>query len=183
MNTEKEIEQKHWNMVRQLAKGAGLIRRELTDQKIELMHMALGLAGEVNELDIENKFCYLNDILSEAGDVEFYLQGIRQVLNIDYVSPVSLTIECDDTPMNKVRHKCLALVDEIKKFAICNNQKAFQNCYDLMREIDILLFAFYDEVGLRREAVLRANLEKLALRCGRDYKYSDDAFINKKDQK
>ena len=72
-------------LVRDLKKNPEDI--ELNTRKLDLMHMSLGLGGETGEvLDIVKKHVIFNKpldhnhLIEELGDVEFYLEGIRQTL-------------------------------------------------------------------------------------------------------
>ena len=79
----------HPKMVSQLAKSGDLIASELSPQKAHLWHMATGVAGEAGEiLDAVKKVAIYNkpmdreNLLEELGDLEFYLEGLRQSAGI-----------------------------------------------------------------------------------------------------
>lgn len=72
-------------MVRTLAKNGDDIVASLTGERMHLLHMAVGAAGEVGELidavkknTIYNKELDRENLIEELGDLEFYLEGIRQ---------------------------------------------------------------------------------------------------------
>ena len=78
---------KHDEMVRTLAKSGDTIARELTGPEAHLWHMVSALGGEVGELFdcikkqvIYRKTMDTENALEELGDIEFYLEGIRQGL-------------------------------------------------------------------------------------------------------
>lgn len=84
-----EIELKQSNMVRVLAKPGEDILSSLTPAKCHLWHMITGVQGEVGELTdalkkhiIYGKELDRENVIEELGDVEFYLEGIRQGLEI-----------------------------------------------------------------------------------------------------
>lgn len=61
----------------------------MTSAKMNLMHMAIGISGEAGELldavkkhVVYNKPLDLDNIVEELGDIEFYLEGIRQELGL-----------------------------------------------------------------------------------------------------
>ena len=61
----------------------------LSNKSVDLVHMALGLAGEAGEVvDLIKKHFAYNKVLDvdllveELGDVEFYLEGIRQAIGV-----------------------------------------------------------------------------------------------------
>jgi len=81
---------KYSNMVSQLKRSPSLIASEITDSKMDAIHMALGIGGESGELvDVIKKWVAygteldLDNVIKEMGDLEFYLEGLRQCLNID----------------------------------------------------------------------------------------------------
>lgn len=89
MNSKIEIEQKHKEMVRGLKKPGDLIISQLTPEKVDLWHMATGICGEAGELidavkkcAVYNKELDRQNVIEELGDLEFYLEGVRNNLNI-----------------------------------------------------------------------------------------------------
>ena len=80
----------HHELVRQLAKPGEEIIDDLTPTQAFALHMAIGVSGEAGELlDAIKKFAIyqkpldLENVVEELGDIEFYLQGIRQAFCID----------------------------------------------------------------------------------------------------
>lgn len=76
------------------------ILKDLTPDKTELLHMVVGVSGEAGELlDAIKKHCIYNqpldikNVLEELGDIEFYMQGIRNILNIDRLDCISENIK------------------------------------------------------------------------------------------
>lgn len=70
-------------------KPAETILGELDESKINLLHAAVGLSGESGEcLDLVKKHAFNNKpldvqkLIEEMGDVEFYMQVLRNALNI-----------------------------------------------------------------------------------------------------
>ncbi len=62
----------------------------LDTEKVDLIHASFGLAGEVGELvdAVKKHFAYnkpldIVNIREELGDIEFYLEHFRSVLDID----------------------------------------------------------------------------------------------------
>lgn len=79
----------HADMVKVLAKSGEEIRKSLTAQDCHLNHMAIGISGEAGELlDAIKKatiYCKpldIENVIEELGDIEFYMEGLRQGLNI-----------------------------------------------------------------------------------------------------
>lgn len=80
---------KHDEMVRALAKSGDVIASEIDGNDAHILHMAVGISGEAGELldAIKRKVIYrkeldLVNVLEELGDLEFYLEGIRQGVGI-----------------------------------------------------------------------------------------------------
>ena len=75
----------HAQMVTALAKPGKNIIASLTEDQAHLLHMAVGIAGEAGELldavkkhVIYNKSLDVVNIVEELGDLEFYMEGLRQ---------------------------------------------------------------------------------------------------------
>jgi len=82
-------EVKYSDMVSALAKSGDDIIASLTPEKAHLLHMAVGISGEAGELldavkkhVIYNKVIDRENVIEELGDIEFFMEGIRQGLNI-----------------------------------------------------------------------------------------------------
>jgi NTP pyrophosphatase (non-canonical NTP hydrolase) len=80
---------KHHEMVKALAKSGEQIAAEINADDAHLMHMAIGISGEAGELldAIKKQVIYRKpldreNVLEELGDLEFYMEGIRQGLGI-----------------------------------------------------------------------------------------------------
>lgn len=83
----KEVD--YTEFVRALVKPGEVIAEEMTPDGAHLLHMAVGVAGEAGELldaikkmVIYNKPLDLANVIEELGDLEFYMEGIRQRLSI-----------------------------------------------------------------------------------------------------
>jgi NTP pyrophosphatase (non-canonical NTP hydrolase) len=72
-----------------LSKSGADILASLTPEKVHAWHMATGVAGEAGEvLDEVKKFIIYekpedrDKVIKEMGDLEFYLEGLRQGMGI-----------------------------------------------------------------------------------------------------
>lgn len=79
----------HPELVKALAKPGEAICQSMTPQMAHLLHMAVGVAGEAGELldaikkhVIYNKSLDVTNVIEELGDMEFYMEGLRQELGI-----------------------------------------------------------------------------------------------------
>ena len=80
---------KHNEMVAALAKDGGDIIKELTPETAHNLHMAVGISGEAGELldavkkqAIYGKEIDRENVIEELGDLEFYMEGLRQQMGI-----------------------------------------------------------------------------------------------------
>ncbi len=79
----------HNEMVRGLVKSGDLILSQMSGADVNLMHMAIGVSGEAGELldAVKKKVIYRKDldranVIEELGDIEFYLEGLRQEVGV-----------------------------------------------------------------------------------------------------
>lgn len=77
------------DMVAALVKSGQDIIDTLTPEKMHTIHMAVGVSGESGELlDAVKKYVIYNkpldriNVVEELGDLEFYMEGLRQGLGI-----------------------------------------------------------------------------------------------------
>lgn len=85
-----DMEKEHQDMVARLVKPGAEIVDSMTSIKAHMTHMALGIAGEAGEIvdaikkhTMYNKDIDIDNIVEELGDMEFYMQGLRQTLELD----------------------------------------------------------------------------------------------------
>jgi NTP pyrophosphatase (non-canonical NTP hydrolase) len=85
----EEINHEHAKMVKTLIKPGKAIHTTLSTPQLELVHDALGIAGEAGELVdaikkyvIYNKELDIENVIEELGDLEFYMQDLREKLGI-----------------------------------------------------------------------------------------------------
>lgn len=76
-------------MVRRLAKPGHEIRKNIGWPECNLLHATLGIAGEAGEIvdSIKKHVIYgqdlnMNNVIEELGDMEFYMELLRQELGI-----------------------------------------------------------------------------------------------------
>lgn len=79
----------HPELVKALVKPPEAIAPQLTDHKIDLIHAVMGITGEAGELlDAVKKFVIYDkpldadNVIEELGDMEFYMEQLRQRLGI-----------------------------------------------------------------------------------------------------
>lgn len=92
----------HVEMVTNLRKPAEDIMKMLTTGKVDLWHAATGISGEAGELldGVKKHVVYgqpldIDNIIEELGDLEFYMEHIRQ--------------RCGISRMDTLRHNMVKL--------------------------------------------------------------------------
>jgi NTP pyrophosphatase (non-canonical NTP hydrolase) len=87
---EKVVMDDHAALVAALIKPGEDMQAEMSARDMELVHMAIGVAGEAGELldavkkhTIYRKPLDVGNVVEELGDLEFFLAGVRKLLNID----------------------------------------------------------------------------------------------------
>lgn len=90
----------HPELVRALAKPGEAILAELTPERCHLLHMAGCIGEEAGEVFgvikkhvFYNKPLDLAKVIEELGDIEFYLEGLRQGLGIDRETVLQANID------------------------------------------------------------------------------------------
>jgi NTP pyrophosphatase (non-canonical NTP hydrolase) len=89
MSVTQSTAQYHTDMVTALVKPGDQIVASMTPKSADVMHMTLGIAGETGELvdAVKKSIIYgrsldLTNVIEELGDLEFYMEGLRQTLGI-----------------------------------------------------------------------------------------------------
>lgn len=89
----------HQEMVSKLAKPGLLIASEMTGHTAHAIHMVLGISGEAGELvdavkkyTIYGKELDLKNVIEELGDLEFYMEGLRQGFGITREATIAANI-------------------------------------------------------------------------------------------
>lgn len=93
------METNYSDMVNALAKPGQDIVVALTPEKAHLLHMVIGVVGEAGELIdaikkhvIYNKELDIENVIEELGDIEFYMEGLRNGLNISRAQTLEANI-------------------------------------------------------------------------------------------
>lgn len=87
------------DFVRKLAKPPEDLLKQLTVSKVNAWHAATGISGEAGELldaikryAVYDKPIDLMNVREELGDLEFYLEMIRQALGISRVETITCNV-------------------------------------------------------------------------------------------
>jgi len=180
---------KHNEMVAQLAKSGEAIINELSPATVHLWHMATGISGEVGEVGEaivdEDKIDDVDEenMIEELGDIEFYLEGYRQGVNLsreDTINYTHMTFSqygksMDGVIFDYVRLTVAAsqLLDATKKAAAYNKEINQANVVNALRDIELYLESIRQHFGIIHEETLRHNVAKLGKRY-KGHNYSNE---------
>jgi len=174
---------RYTHFVKTLIKPAEIIYLELTREKTNLLHMAVGLAGEsgeVLEAVLHTRMHNRETLIKELGDYEFYLEGLRQC--IDY-QKISVPDRSRSSPATDLTLHTLSILEHVKKVVInghlindqlINEQLVYiESCLSDIRAYNIYGLITHTEV-------INANINKLKTRY--DGLYSDINSIQRRDE-
>lgn len=192
MAINNEVEVVFEEMVAGLAKPGDEIIAELTPAKAHLWHMATGVMGEVVEL-IEPLLMMggeepidFQNIIEELGDIEFYLEGLRQGFNLKREDiPEKLQVN----EHGNIGFACLGLVkesgdllDQIKKIVIYNKPIIAKDILLKFVEIEYWLTYIRDTLSIARGVTIDENILKLGVRY-KGHEYSNEQAQLRADKK
>lgn len=174
-------------MVSALIKPGADIVDSLTPGKADAWHMATGVAGEAGELldcifkagiidglDMEN-------VIEELGDLEFYLEGVRQRYGVEREYSSRLRLVSPSLPSLTVALTVAALdlLDVVKKEVIYNKPIDRERLVQTLGEIEVAMLDIRLHLGIERDTVLQANITKLYLGNAKNKaRYPDGKFTD-----
>lgn len=174
------MKERHTTLVKALAKDGDLIINGLIPSSAHLLHMAVGLSGEVGEL-IENRLTNgtHENRVEEFGDIEFYYNGIiNQFKGISReIQPdVNINFEGDSLHLLHLSMSASNLLDVIKKFAIYESPLNLTKLTFELHEVRRALINLYHVYGITLGQAIEANIRKLRVR------YESGTFTNEQAQ-
>lgn len=99
-NQYAQLEAGYSEMVRALAKPGVEIAASMSAGGAHALHMVVGICGEAGELldaikktVIYGKALDMANVIEELGDIEFYLDGLRQGLSITRAQCIAANVE------------------------------------------------------------------------------------------
>lgn len=172
------------DMVTKLAKPGDEILESLTPLKCHMIHMCLGIAGEYGELQFELYQFFIGvanrkNVVKEFGDLEFYLEGLRQAFNIERYEFAG------DKPTEVLESSTGAigiLIDIVKKGIAYDKEFPIDKLEIAFRDVEFLLEFLRRSNRISRNETISSNIEKLAERYN-DFVYSDSAAVKRVDVK
>lgn len=186
----------HPEMVSKLAKCGEKIIDELSPLSAHLLHMATGIAGEAGELCEAIYNCHsfesidAENVVEELGDLEFYIEGLRQglQLNRDKTIPMSQVkrdyhgslIDAKDAAV-MLNIETSILLDYVKKSAFYVKPIKFESVLKSLTAINVFMCILRECFRLSYEDTLRHNVAKLGERY-QGHNYSNEQAINRADK-
>lgn len=179
----------HPELVSALLKPGADITSTLTDSLADLWHNGTGAAGEAGELlsalyperrDPDGIFDREN-VVEELGDLEFYLEGIRQNRGIERGETLDLVI-ADDQLGDLFADTALAVVaasellDFIKKEAIYQKPLGNAVFVGALAKVEKYLDRFRLHTFISRDETIAANIYKLG--TGPKARYKNLKYTN-----
>jgi hypothetical protein len=181
-------------MVAGLAKHGEAIINELTPLSAHLLHMAVGIAGEAGELCKavygKNDVARIDkeNVIEELGDLEFYLEGLRQGLQLARNQTVPLDIKFPNTAASditvikdnsiKLNIESSILLDFIKKSAFYVKPVKIEKVIESLTKINLLMLIIRDRFDVTYEETIEHNINKLA--TGENARYKDAEYSNER---
>jgi hypothetical protein len=195
------IELEHNKMVRRLAKPGQMILETLTAEKCHLIHMCIGIAGELFELDkaMQNSspahFILLasneqvirlrKHVVEEFGDTEFYCVG---ALLSDYLKEVPALEDSEMSDLDGSSFFTCAemLLDGVKRLTMYDSvEKGLPKIKKALAMLRLMLDDSYEASEITKEEALTDNLNKLLVGPNARFKegtYSNDQAIARADK-
>lgn len=168
----------HQQLVAELAIPGETLLKRFTPRHCHALHMLVGLAGEVLELEQELRIApdfLRSNVIEELGDIEFFLTGLYQCFDIEQKDSNPLPTACN---LGHIRNALEYVITAVKRHVIYNaTPDAIPQTLDAFTDI---LNQFYKDCSIDRDKVLQANITKLRKRYGT--KYSDEAAAARRDK-
>lgn len=185
-NGKKPLDEviEHPAMVKQLAKGGKDIIKGLTQSSIHNLHMAVGIAGEFFEL----QDAYLlpggtdENVLEEHGDLEFYMEGLRQGTDCTHVGTYDQMKQGYKGTFLAMGTAVGNLVDVVKKESIYGQKLNAEALQEHMNTVDQCVAQLLIMRNITRQNCLDANIAKLGERY-KGHKYTDKQAADRNDKK
>ena len=192
------VNRNYKGLVTDLKKPSGDIRADLTDVKMDMLHMAIGISTEVAELMTgvinlalseemgEPKHvaeAHKENIKEELGDILFYVTGLNLAIGrIESLYCDDVAFEPHDLPECDLSTVGIAgeLLDILKKHCIYNKPLDLDALITMNRHMDNSLFFVAEKYGWVRRQIIRANIDKLCVRY--DGGYTDHAAQKRADK-
>ena len=164
-------------MVDKLVKPGDAIIASLTPSKIDMLHMAVGISGEVAELITAIENADEANMLEEAGDIEFYFEGLRAYVTPTYVNDMQFARNGIGDSLTTCAGEIL---DQVKKHVIYDSELNADYLSDLMSEFRLHMTTLYTKTPFNRAVAIEANMAKLL--TGEKARFAEGVYTDKQAQ-
>lgn len=193
----------HQQMVTDLVKPGADILATLTPAKCNLLHMAIGIAGEYFEISQglvgthemlvagqvdENGNPDISNVIEELGDASFFLEGIAQELNLNVEELKAGYIDADSAGPLTLLNAVESILDTVKKHVIYNKPLTDENLATVGANVGAAQASIENlasSLDVSMEDILEANMQKLLKGGTARYKtgtYTDDQAQDRADK-
>lgn len=196
----EEADVEHSELVRRLAKPGSQIAKEMTADGAHLLHMIVGVCGEAGELleaITATAVCHLplnrSNVVEELGDLEFYLEGLRQGCQITRgetrrrsIGDKSEIVETGGYSLafHAAVEICIEsgkLLDAVKKSVVYQKSLDLGELVRSLSNFEFSMEEFRQSLAITRDETLACNIEKLKVRYA-SLSYSDHAAQTRADK-
>lgn len=161
------------------------IAANITPEEADLLHAAVGVSGEAAEILDACATSIIFDVpldqenmVEELGDIEFYIEALRQNRNIDRAE--TLYYVGDRPPLTIGREASMLsiasghLLDAVKKVVVYKKPVVTKDICTSLASIERVLEHIRGHLGVTRDESLAGNIAKLSVRYA-GITYSDTA--------
>lgn len=182
--TDQELIFEYTAMVSELAKPGNDIIAALTPRTAHILHMAVGISGEVAEL-IEAVRDGADNILEELGDIEFYFEGLLLHMGVNFeLSPEYSDRMYDDYNIRPLLEEMAivagGILDKAKRVAIYNKPMESQRLQllHLIKDLRSLLTCAYRHSEINASWRMARGLNMAKLLKGDNARYKSGRYSN-----
>jgi len=175
----------HPELVSALVKPGATIAAQMTATEADLWHGATGAAGETTEIleavvesELTDELLDMDNMLEELGDMEFYIEQVRQNLGISRDD--TLCMSDDSGPSNLFDDAAILaviggqLLDLAKKVAIYKKAVEKDAFIAVLARLEVAMARLRMHTGYTRDESLSGNIAKLSVRYA-GLTYSNEA--------
>lgn len=181
-DVSKTFPQTFEEMVAALKKDGELIIRELTPDAADLLHMAVGVSGEVGEYFTAANLGDRVNMLEELGDIEFYYEGILQNLRANYDDPIVIPVLPARYDLIAMEIEAGEILDLAKKVAIYVKDLDVPKMLAHLGNFRCLVDGCYEVCKSSREEAIAGNMDKLLKKRYPNGEYSNAAANERADK-
>ncbi len=179
--TEVTTVNNHADMVTLLVKEGSAILETFTPEKMDMLHMAVGLSGEAAELLEGVNAGDDKNVLEECGDSEFYFEKLRRYGHPTFVYGIDTATNC---PVDAVVICAGELLDLVKKHTVYNKPFDVEIFSKALSQYRVAMTSLYLNYDFGYEEACEHNMNKLLTGKNARYKagYSDQAAQERADK-